>query len=80
MLKPFENDHQSTAIDDLTVENQQDCVSLYGNIQITKDQIVLQHAKALQSLINAIVTTLEQADLPEQIEHLPEQEIDNPFL
>ena len=80
MLKPFENDHQSTAIDDLTVENQQDCVSLYGNIQITKDQIGLQHAKALQSLINAIVTTLEQADLPEQIERLPEQEIDNPFL
>ncbi len=48
MFKPFENGTESSAIYDLTLENQTDCVSLYGNLQITKDQDGLKTAKALQ--------------------------------
>lgn len=80
MFKPFENGNESSAIDDLILENQVDCVSLYGNLQITKDQVGLQTAKVLQQFINDVVMTLEKDDLPEKIERLPEQEIDNPFL
>ncbi|WAU73772.1 MULTISPECIES: hypothetical protein [unclassified Acinetobacter] len=80
MFKPFEQGDQSSAIYDLTLENQVDCVSLYGNLQITKDQAGLKAAKALQSFINEVVIVLEAESLPEQIERKPEQEIENPFL
>lgn len=80
MFKPFEHGQESSAIYDLTLENQADCVSLYGNLQITKDQAGLKAAKALQSFINEVVMVLEAQSLPEQIERKPEQEIENPFL
>ncbi|MBC9229029.1 hypothetical protein HI850_006755 [bacterium SPL81] len=80
MFKPFENGNESSAIYDLTLENQLDCVSLYGNLQITKDQAGLKTAKALQQLINEVVIALEKEELPAQIERKPEQEIENPFL
>ncbi|WP_087548227.1 hypothetical protein [Acinetobacter sp. WCHA39] len=80
MFKPFEQGDQSSAIYDLTLENEVDCVSLYGNLQITKDQAGLKAAKALQSFINEVVMVLEAQSLPEQIERKPEQEIENPFL
>ncbi|WP_288403244.1 hypothetical protein [uncultured Acinetobacter sp.] len=80
MFKPFEHGDESSAIYDLTLENQADCVSLYGNLQITKDQAGLKAAKALQSFINEVVMVLEAQSLPKQIERKPEQEIENPFL
>lgn len=81
MFKPFENGTQSHAIHDLTLENQEDCVSIYGNLQLTKDQAGLQAAKALQAFVNAVVSALEnEAHLPEKIDRQDEQEIENPFL
>ena len=81
MFKPFENGTESSAIYDLTLENQLDCVNIYGNLQITKDQQGLQAAKKLQTFMNDLVQALEQAQpLPEQIERQPEHEIENPFL
>lgn len=80
MFKPFEQGDQSSAIYDLTLENQMDCVSLYGNLQITKDQAGLKTAKVLQSFINDVVAALEKQSLPEQIERKLEREIENPFL
>lgn len=80
MFKPFETGNESSSIYDLTLENQIDCVSLYGNLQITKDQVGLKAAKVLQQLINEVVIALEKEELPAQIERKPEQEIENPFL
>lgn len=80
MFKPFETGNESSSIYDLTLENQVDCVSLYGNLQITKDQVGLKAAKALQQFINDVVIALEKEELPAQIERKPEQEIENPFL
>ncbi|WP_038346267.1 hypothetical protein [Acinetobacter sp. A47] len=80
MFKPFEHGDESSAIYDLTLENQVDCVSLYGNLQITKDQAGLKTAKALQSFVNEVVAALEKQPLPEQIERQQEQEVENPFL
>ena len=81
MFKPFENGTESHAIHDLTLENQEDRVSIYGNLQLTKDQAGLQAAKALQAFVNAVVSALEnEAHLPEKIDRQNEQEIENPFL
>jgi len=81
MFKPFENGTESHTIHDLTLENQTDCVSIYGNLQITKDQAGLKAAKLLQSYLNEVVASLEkQSDLPEQLARQSEGEIENPFL
>ncbi|KGT46057.1 MULTISPECIES: hypothetical protein [Acinetobacter] len=81
MFKAYEKGIESHAIHDLTVENDLDCVSLYGNLQLTRDQQGLKAAKALQAIINDIVAQLENTpDLPEKIQRDDAQEIDNPFL
>ena len=81
MFKPFENGTESHSIHDLTLENDLDRVSIYGNLQISKDQAGLKAAKALKQYLDAIVENLEkQTDLPEKIETQAVNEIDNPFL
>ena len=80
MFKPFQNGTESHAIHDLTLENDLDCINVYGNLQISKDQVGLQAAKKLQAFINELVAALEQENLPEKIQRPPEQEIENPFL
>lgn len=81
MFKPFEIGTESHALHDLTLENDLDRVSIYGNLQITKDQAGLEAAKALQAYLNDIVSHLEKTEnLPEKIESLAENEVENPFL
>ncbi|MEB3766831.1 hypothetical protein [Acinetobacter sp. MD2] len=81
MFKPFEDDHSASAIYDLNLENQLDCVNVYGNLQISKDKKGLETAKALQAFINSVVEALEQTpDLPEQVALQQEKEVENPFL
>lgn len=81
MFKAYENDTASDAIYDLTLENQFDCVNIYGNLQLTKDQQGLAAAKKLQALLNDVVHTLEQTEnLPEKIDRLDGEEVENPFL
>ena len=50
MFKPFVDGNESSAIYDLTLENQVDCVSLYGNLQITKDQVVYRLPESCRPL------------------------------
>ena len=81
MFKAYENGTESHAIHDLTVENDLDCVSLYGNLQLTRDQAGLKAARALQAIVNDVVQPLENTpDLPEKIQRDDAQEIENPFL
>ena len=81
MFKPFENDTESHAIHDLTLENQCDRVNIYGNLQISHDQEGLKTAKALQAFLNDLVKTLEsETNLPEKIQIQNAKEIENPFL
>lgn len=79
-LLPFENETQSINIDELTIENRLDRIELYGALVITRDQIGLQRALEIQSLINATVQSLqEQTDLPQAVEIKPSETIDNSF-
>lgn len=65
----------------LCIENNQDRLSLYGSLNIAQDQQGLAQAQALKQLLEQIVQQLQaQADLPEHVEPLPEEEVDNPFL
>jgi hypothetical protein len=81
MFKAFEKGTESHAIHDLTLENGLDCINMYGNLQISKDQQGLAAAKALQAALNDIVQQLEkESDLPDKIELNEAQEIENPFL
>lgn len=81
MFKPFQHGTESHAIHDLTVENDLDCVNVYGNLQLTKDQAGLAAAKALQALLNEVVEALEkEPNLPEKIQRTEVREIENPFL
>ncbi|WP_111860795.1 hypothetical protein [Acinetobacter sp. CFCC 10889] len=81
MFKAFENGTESHSIHDLTLENGEDRINIYGNLQIAKDQDGLQAAKILQTYFNDIVKVLEQeANLPEKISTETEGEVENPFL
>ena len=57
-LTPFADDATSIAIDTLTIENAKAQLSLYGSLDITRDQIGLQHALALKALIDQAVQVL----------------------
>lgn len=79
-LHPFENETQSIQIDELTIENRLDRIELYGALVITRDQIGLQRAVEIQTLINATVQSLQaQTDLPQALVIKPSETIDNPF-
>ena len=80
VLHPFENETQSIQIDELTIENRLDRIELYGALVITRDQIGLQRALEIQTLINATVQSLQaQTDLPQALVIKPSETIDNPF-
>jgi hypothetical protein len=80
VLHPFENETQSIQIDELTIENCLDRIELYGALVITRDQIGLQRALEIQTLINATVQSLQaQTDLPHALVIKPSETIDNPF-
>lgn len=79
-IKPFQNEAESIAIDDLTIENRLDRVELYGSLQITKDKAGLQLARELKQLIDATVSALEaEKNLPAHVTITPPDNVGNPF-
>lgn len=77
---PFTEESTSIQIAGLTLENQVDHVSIYGQGSITKDTQGLVQALALQQQVNDIVAALQRAPLLDQIENKPIVIVDNPFL
>lgn len=76
---PFADESASLAIGKLNVENRLDRVSLFGDLDLTLDQPGLEHAKALQSLINSVVEALEAQTLPDKVATAPVVKVSNPF-
>lgn len=67
-LKPFANESQALSLDGLSVENRLDRVSLFGNIDLTKDKSGLERARALKAVLDATVAALEaEPDLPDEV-------------
>lgn len=77
---PFKDNSASLDIGDLTLENNEQRVSLYGSLNIGCDQQGLQQARQLQAILDEMVSYLEQQDLPQQIETLSPRTVENPFL
>jgi hypothetical protein len=77
---PYANEADALEIGDLTIENRLDQVSLYGELQLTKDQQGLRQAKELKAIVDAVVKALEaEKNLPEHITFKPTDQMDNPF-
>jgi hypothetical protein len=67
-IKPFANESESLEISGLTIENRTDRVQMYGQIHLTRDKAGLADAKALRTIIDAVIKVLEsEKDLPEQV-------------
>lgn len=78
-FKAFEDSTASLDIGGLTVENNEDRVSIYGSLNIGRDRQGLAQVKQLQTIINDMVQTLEQQNLPAQIETFEAKRVKNPF-
>ena len=80
-LTPFADDATSITIDKLTIENTKEQLSIYGSLDITRDQVGLQHALALKALIDQAVQVLtSDTALPQQLPPLDKPKmIRNPF-
>ena len=78
-LRPFQNESDSIAIGELTIENRTDQVEIYGSLSITRDQAGLAGARALKQLVDAVVAALAAEELPERVAEKPATQVKNPF-
>ena len=87
MIEPFANNHQSMQIGELTVENQQDKIIIYGDIDLTFTELGYEQALLLHELTSKVLQAFEndssyrnkQAE-SKQISDQSDKEINNPFL
>jgi hypothetical protein len=80
-ISPFANESESLGIGDLTIENRTDRISIYGNIDLTRDKAGLEHARMLKAVLDKVVQALEtEKNLPDKIAppDMPD-EVANPF-
>ncbi|MEN6671021.1 hypothetical protein AAJP47_11660 [Psychrobacter sp. B38] len=87
MIEPFANNHQSMQIGELVIENQQDKIIMYGDIELTLDAAGYQQAQQLQQLTTRIVQAFETNSLysnsvtkSKEKDDQSGKDIDNPFL
>jgi hypothetical protein len=67
-IKPFENESESLAIANLTIENRMDRVAIYGQAHLTRDKKGLADARELKAVLDDVVKALESTkDLPDQL-------------
>lgn len=77
----FENETESFSIGAMTVENRLDRVSIYGSLDITKDKEGLENALKLKRIIDSSIDALRRnKNLPQRIEVLQTDSVDNPFI
>lgn len=79
-IKPYQNEEESIAIDELNVENRLDRISVYGSIDLTKDKTGLARARELKEVLDAVVAALEkEKSLPDHVQLKPTEKVRNPF-
>jgi len=78
-IAPFANETDSLSIGELTDENREDRITIYGNIDITRDKEGLGNAEILQTLFNDIIASMKAGDLPDKISIKPAENVANPF-
>jgi len=78
-MRVYQNESETVDIGKLTIENRTDRVTIYGSLDVTRDQAGLAAAKELKATVDAIVAFLEGEKLPEHITLKAPGEIKNPF-
>lgn len=78
-LKPFANESDCLQIGGITIENRVDRVSIFGNIDITRDKKGLAVARELKTILDLTLTELESAELPDKVTLKPVKTVKNPF-
>lgn len=76
---PFSGKSQSLSIGDLTIEDQDDRLVLYGQMEIPRDMSGKEKAHALKELFTKILARLETETLPEAVTKAPPTPGENPF-
>ena len=67
-IHPFQNEAESISFGGFTIENRVDRVTIYGNLDVTRDKPGLTIARQLKELIDLVVKALEgDKDLPDKI-------------
>ena len=59
-MKYFENESDVITLQELSIENRLDRVSIFGSLDITRDKQGLELALKLQCIVEGIVNALEQ--------------------
>ena len=87
MIDPFANNHQSMQIGDLVIENQEDKIIIYGDINLVFNQAGYEQAQQLHELTSKIMLAFENRsqysnydDKSKQKDDQADKIIDNPFL
>lgn len=87
MIDPFMNNHQSMQIGDLVIENQEDKIIIYGDINLEFNDAGYEQARQLHELTSKIMSAFENAAQYRNNEDKSKQKddslgniIDNPFL
>lgn len=87
MIDPFANNHQSMQIGDLVIENQEDKIIIYGDINLVFNDAGYEQAQQLHELTSKIMLAFENRsqysnynDKSKQKDDQADKIIDNPFL
>ncbi|MFH0710185.1 MAG: hypothetical protein V2A75_08265 [Pseudomonadota bacterium] len=76
----YENEVDSLLIDNLTVENRLDRISIYGSVDLTKDRQGLEFAMKLKRIVDASIDALKRdRNLPDRIDIKTAESVKNPF-
>ena len=87
MIDPFANNHQSMQIGDLVIENQEDKIIIYGDINLVFNEAGYKQAQQLHELTSKIMLAFENRsqysnydDKSKEKDDQADKIIDNPFL
>jgi hypothetical protein len=87
MIEPFANNHQSMQIGELVIENQEDKIIIYGDLDLALDASGYEQAQQLHALTAKIIKAFEINDTYSKNDSKSKEkddqlgkDIDNPFL
>lgn len=86
MIEPFMNNHESMQIGDLVIENQEDKIIIYGDINLVFNDTGYEQAQQLHELTSKIILAFKNRsqysnydDKSKQKDDQADKIIDNPF-
>lgn len=87
MIEPFANNHQSMQVGELIIENQEDKIIIYGDLDLYFNELGYQQAQQLHELTTKVMQAFENIDekskktlSSKEKSDRSDDSIDNPFL